>query len=525
MPRLLPPLMRPVLGLVLLLLLAAGWACALPVVLDEAAARHLLLRTGFAPTPGEVRPLLGLSPAQAVDRLLAEAGAESRRGEPRLAPPAFTREPIATTLGRLSDEERKRALVEQQLQIFELRGWWLQQMTLSPAPLAERMTLFWHNHFATSQQKVRQPQGMWIQHRLLRREALGDFGALLHGIARDPAMLVYLDGASNRDRAPNENFAREVMELFTLGEGHYGERDIKEAARAFSGWTVDRADWQAAFRPRRHDHGVKTVLGRSGRFDGDAVLDILLAQPAAPPFVAAKLWREFVSPEPSGAAEQAELERVARRLGQGWQIAPALRELLLSEAFWAEANRAALIKSPVELVVGSFRQFGVRQPDGMAAALMSTRMGQALFMPPNVKGWPGYTDWIDANQLLERRRFAERLLRGRDDGVAPMLVGAEPPERMGMREMAPDMNEPMKRRERFIARLDQVAGQRMTAGFDAEAWLARHGAWPDREPTPAARAAIEAELLAAPAVNPVPAGTTGLAVLRALALDPAYQLK
>ena len=524
MSHLLPPLLtRLALGLVLLI--AAAWARALPLVLDEAAARHLLLRTGFAPTVDDVRPLLGLSPAQAVDRLLAEAAAETRRATPRLAPPAFTGAAIATPLGRLSEDERKRALVQQQLQIFELRGWWLQQMSQSPAPLAERMTLFWHNHFATSQQKVRQPQGMWIQHKLLRREALGDFRALLHAIARDPAMLVYLDGASNRDRAPNENFAREVMELFTLGEGHYGERDIKEAARAFSGWTVDRVDWQAAFRPRLHDYGSKTVLGRSGRFDGDAVLDILLAQPAAPRFVATKLWREFVSPEPASEAEGTELERVARRLVQGWQIAPALRELLLSEAFWADANRAALIKSPVELVVGSFRQFGVSQPDGMAAALMSTRMGQALFMPPNVKGWPGYTDWIDANQLLERRRFAERLLRGRDDGVAPMMAGTDAPERMSAREMAPDMNEPMKRRERFIARLDEVAGQRMTAGFDPEAWLARHGAWPDREPTPSARAAIEAELLAAPAVNPVPAGTSGLAVLRALALDPAYQLK
>ncbi|MEN9544225.1 MAG: hypothetical protein RLZZ598_1058, partial [Pseudomonadota bacterium] len=375
------------------------------------------------------------------------------------------------------------------------------------------------------QQKVRQPQGMWIQHQLLRREALGDFRALLHGIARDPAMLVYLDGASNRDRAPNENFAREVMELFTLGEGQYNERDIKEAARAFSGWTVDRGDWQAQFRPRLHDDGRKTVLGRSGRFDGDAVLDILLAQPAAPRFIATKLWREFVSPGPVGAAEQAELEHVAQRLSQNWQIAPALRELLLSEAFWADANRATLIKSPVELVVGSFRQFGVRQPDGMAAALTSTRLGQALFMPPNVKGWPGYTDWVDANQLLERRRFAQRLLRGRDEGLTSRPASVEPSERMETPAMAADANEPLKRRERFLARLDQVATQRIATGFDADGWLARHGAWPDREPSLQARTEMEAVLLAAPAVNPVPAGTTGLAMLRALALDPAYQLK
>ena len=507
-------LMRALLGPLLALLLASG-AQALPTTLDEAAARHLLLRTGFAPTPQEIAPLLGLSPAQAVDRLLTEARTETRRDAPRVPPPAFTAAAIATPLNRLSDDERKRALFEQQRQTLELRAWWLQQMSTSPAPLAERMTLLWHNHFATSQQKVRQPQGMWVQQQLLRREALGDFRALLHGVARDPAMLIYLDGASNRDRAPNENFAREVMELFTLGEGQYGERDVKEAARAFSGWTVDRVDWEARFRPRLHDDGSKTVLGRTGRFDTDAVLDILLAQPAAPRFIAAKLWREFVSPEPASATERAELERVAQRLAGGWQIAPTLRELLLTEAFWADANRAALIKSPVELVVGAFRQFDVQQSDGLSAAVLTTRMGQALFMPPNVKGWPGYTDWIDANQLLERKRFAERLLRGRDDGMVAMLPAAD----------GADMMDAAKRKDRVLARLDQAAGRRMVAGFDPDAWLQRHGAWTDREPSAAARATIERELLAEPAVNPVPAGTVGLAYLRALALDPSYQLK
>jgi uncharacterized protein (DUF1800 family) len=329
---------------------------------------------------------------------------------------------------------------------------------------------------------------MFIQQQLLRTHALGSFAELLHGIARDPAMLIYLDGAANKAQAPNENFAREVMELFTLGEGQYREQDIQEAARAFSGWTVDRADWSARLRPRLHDGGSKTLFGRSAAYDADGALDQLLAQPAAPRFIAGKLWREFVSPVP----ETATLERVAARLrGSGWRIDAALRELLLSDAFWAPAARAALIKSPVELTVGTLRQFDAKfdmQADAMLPiARASAKLGQSLFAPPNVKGWPGYTDWIDSTTLLERKRFTERLFRGVEMGGAEKGGG-------GLR-------------------------------FDADAWLAPLGAHADREPDAAIKARIELAVLAAPPVNPLPAGTVGLSMLRALSLDPAFQLK
>jgi hypothetical protein len=200
-------------------------------------ARHLLNRVGFGATDAEVRDYASLERTQAVERLLGGA-----RREAFLRPPAFVDAPFEPyyRIRQMSPEERmaaQRRLVEQGL---ELRAWWLREMLVTPSPLTERMTLFWHNHFATSQQKVRLAQLMYRQNALLRREALGNFGTMLHAIAKDPAMLVYLDNAGSRKQAPNENFAREVMELFTLGEGHYGERDVKEAARAFTGWSLDR---------------------------------------------------------------------------------------------------------------------------------------------------------------------------------------------------------------------------------------------------------------------------------------------
>src|SRR5258706_9423752 len=277
----------------LALFVLAGAAQAAPIGYE--GARHFLNRTGFGATDAEVRKFAALERNQAVDRVLATA-----RREPSVQPPAFvdaTFEPFYR-IKQMSAEERKagdRRLFEQG---FELRAWWLREMIATPSPLSERMTLFWHGHFATSQQKVRANQLMYRQNALLRREALGNFATLLHAVAKDPAMLVYLDNAGSRMQAPNENFAREVMELFTLGEGRYTEQDVKEAARAFTGWSLDRETGQYLFRPGVHDTDSKTVLGRSGDLDGDAVLEILLAQPSTADFVAAKLWREFVSPNP-----------------------------------------------------------------------------------------------------------------------------------------------------------------------------------------------------------------------------------
>jgi uncharacterized protein (DUF1800 family) len=472
-------------------------AHAAPASMTPADVRHLLERSGFAPSPAEVAPWVGLSAEQAVDRLIADAR-HATQAPPATPLPAFTQEPVRTPLGQLPEDERVQARRQERDDVLALSAWWLEEMRVTRTPLAERMTLFWHNHFATSMQKVRQAQGMYVQHGLLRREALGSFRDLLHGVARDPAMLIYLDGAANRREAPNENFAREVMELFTLGEGHYTEADIREAARAFSGWTVDRRVWQARWRPKLHDDGEKTLLGTRGRFGPDEALDVMLAQPAAATFVASKLWREFVSPQPDAAG----VARVAQRLRQsGWRIDAALRELFLSDAFWSPQARGVLVKSPVELTIGSLRQFEIELDDFAPVVALDRRLGQALLMPPNVKGWPGGDAWIDATTLLERKRFAERLFRAVEMDETKRMTDATA-------SMKPD-------RERGPLAVKADFGR----------WLQPFGTAPDRVPDGPTEAALASAVLAIAPVNPVPAGTVALNHLRALALDPAYQLK
>jgi uncharacterized protein (DUF1800 family) len=369
-------------------------------------------------------------------------------------------------------------------------------MAVTPSPFSERMTLFWHGHFATSQQKVRSVPLMYRQHELLRREALGSFRTLLHGIAKDPAMLVYLDNAGSRREAPNENFAREVMELFTLGEGHYGERDVKEAARAFTGWSVDREAGEFRYRRLWHDAGEKTVLGRTGRLDGTAVLDVLLAHPRTAEHVTGKLWREFVSPTPD-ASEVRRLAAVFR--GGGYEVKPLLRALFLSEAFWDEGNRASLIKSPVDLIVGTLRTFGMQPMDYRPAAFAVAALGQNLFTPPNVKGWPGGEAWIDASTLLARRQWVDRVFRGTDD----MAAAAAP-----MRETP---GEPMRRTlERGMA----------SYAFEPVRWSrAVESGLADR------KAHVTAVVLAAAPANAVPDATDEAAFVRALVADPVYQLR
>jgi uncharacterized protein (DUF1800 family) len=318
---------RQLLALLALMLAASSPARSAPAVLGSADARHLLNRAGFAASPAEIEAFASLTRAQAVERLLA-----STRGESVTPPPAWTSEPFQPLrpIRDMTPEERLALQRERREKALELKAWWIEEMRTTPSPLTEKMTLFWHNHFVSGEQKVRSPQLMYRQNRLLRVHALGNFATLLHAVARDPAMVIYLDSASNRKAQPNENFAREVMELFTLGEGHYTERDVKEAARAFTGWSLDRDTGEFLFRRGQHDEGVKTVLGREGNLGGEDVLDLLLAHPRTAEHVVEKLWREFVSPLP----EAAEVKRVARAYREsGYDIKVALRALLTSDAF------------------------------------------------------------------------------------------------------------------------------------------------------------------------------------------------
>ena len=378
--------------------------------LDDDQARFFLTRTGFAPNATELAAFTGLSRAEAVKQLLQKAALDAPVAGPEWATAPVQRRKRNQNMS--FDERKVQRQLEQQ-RIVALRSWWLGQMLVTPNPLAERMTLFWHNHFVSSQQKVQFAQLMYQQNQLLRQHALGNFGVLLHAASKDPAMLIYLDNANNRKGAPNENFAREVMELFALGEGHYSEQDIKEAARAFTGWSIERETGEFVWRPQFHDKGVKTVLGKSGSFDGDAVLDILLAQPACAEFIVHKLWGEFIAPAP----DPLEVQRIARLFrASDYDIKVALRELFSSPAFWATENRAQLIKSPVELVIGTLKQFNFSYADPLPFSFAVAQLGQNLFSPPNVKGWPGGDAWINSSSLLARKSVLERLFRAIEMG-------------------------------------------------------------------------------------------------------------
>jgi uncharacterized protein (DUF1800 family) len=485
-------------------------ALAVPVAAQAVAmgpeeARHLLNRAGFGASPHEIAEYAQLARPEAVDRLLA-----GTRKSATVPAPDWVKEPITPPrVLRSASREERQAFQEQEIRRgFDLRTWWLGEMLGTPSQLTERMTLFWHNHFVSAQQKVRYTRLMYEQNVLLRRHATGNFGDLLHAVAKDPAMVIYLDSASNRKGKPNENFAREVMELFALGEGRYTEQDIREAARAFTGWSIDPDAGGFVFRKVLHDDGPKTVLGRTGNFDGDAVLDILLAQGATAEFVVAKLWREFVSPEP----EPQEVKRIAARFrGARYDTKVALREIFLSPAFWAAENRAALIKSPVDLVVGTMRALDFQVGDPLPLALVVAGLGQNLFSPPNVKGWPGGEAWINSSTLLARKQFAERIFRADE---MPRIALAEMNRRGADADLARvrgfgRMGE--AGRERFVRALYEIQ-------FDPQRWLGQF-------PGAVSQADIAGALLAREPVNPVPPDATPRELVRRLALDPVYQLK
>jgi uncharacterized protein (DUF1800 family) len=371
-------------------------------------ARHLLSRTAFAAPDAEVKAFAKLTRAEAADRLVKAANPVAVTAAPTWVGDALE---VPVKMRGLTQEQRQELNRRYQEQTFVLREWWFREMLNTPSPLTEKMTLFWHNHFATSQQKVRFTPYMFNQNMTFRRNALGNFGTMLHEIARDPAMLIYLDAANSRKEQPNENFAREVMELFTLGEGHYTEKDIKEVARAFTGWSVDRDTGKYMFRRVSHDYGKKTIFDKTGDFEGDQVLDMLLARPETAQFITRKLWREFVAP----VLDENEIKRMAAiYLESGYNTGKLMRTMLASDAFYAPENRAALIKSPVEFVVGTLKTFEIDPPNMRPFVLSSALLGQNLFSPPNVKGWPGGEAWINSASLLARKQLVDRLFRNED---------------------------------------------------------------------------------------------------------------
>ena len=394
---------------------------------NYAAAAHLLNRAGFGGPPAEIERLVKLGPEQAVSQLVDFEKIPDTTPDPDWAKPDPDKVARLQAMRQAGEEERRQMQREEQRtqreRITDLRGWWLQRMAKGPRPLQEKMALFWHGHFATSVEKVRDAYLMWRQNVLFRRLATGNWQELLIEAGKDPAMLIWLDQAQSRKQRPNENFAREVMELFALGEGHYTEKDITEAARALTGWTLDQSRQNFSYRPMAHDDRVKTVFGKTGNFDGEEVLKLIVAQPQAGHFVTAKLWHYFAGEMPAANLNTA-LATLFRENGNNFKS--LLHAVFRSEEFYAPSLMRNQVKSPVQWLVGTVRMLEGELPTALACWALTRNLGQDLFAPPNVKGWDGGLAWITTNNLLTRYNQAAALVQGDMSTVAVGNFGNKP---------------------------------------------------------------------------------------------------
>ena len=398
------------------------------------AAAHLLNRAGFGGPPTEINRLLALGPVRAVSHLVDFESIAETTPAPAWAQPDPERGEKLRAARQASPEERQKMQRAQQQnerdRIVELRAWWLQLMATGPRPLQEKMTLFWHGHFATSAEKVRDAYLMWRQNALFRRLTTGNWSQLLIEVAKDPAMLVWLDQAQSRKEHPNENFAREVMELFTLGEGHYTERDITEGARALTGWSYDRQTQDFVARPMWHARGSKTIFGETGYFNGEDFLEMVVAQPQSARFISAKLWNYFAGEWPS---EELATALAATFRDGGYNFKPLLRTMFLSEEFYSPTLIRNQVKSPVQWLVGSVRVLERPLPPPLVCLGLTRNLGQDLFAPPNVKGWDGGLSWITTNTLLARYNEAATLVQGE---LAPAVASMNPKRPNASRQFA-----------------------------------------------------------------------------------------
>ena len=379
-------------------------------------------RAGFGGPPAEIEKLADLGLERAVSHLLDYEKIPDPTPNPDWAKPnpeevAKYREAILNGTPEQKEQAKKEDRQLQLRRTLELRGWWLKRMASGPRPFQEKMVLFWHGHFATSVEKVRNPYFMWRQNELFRRLATGNWQQLLTEAGKDPAMLLWLDQAKSKKDHPNENFAREVMELFALGEGHYTEHDIAEAARALTGWSLDYPTQNYIFRPYFHDNGDKTIFGRTGNFDGEDFIAMIVAQPQSARFITAKIWNYFAGQVPAEDLND-DLAAVLRANGNNFK--PMLRALFRSEQFYAPDIIRNQVKSPVQWLVSSVRILESELPPPIVSWGMLRQLGQDLFAPPNVKGWDGGVTWITTNTLLTRYNDAQALVEGQ---LPPLTAG------------------------------------------------------------------------------------------------------
>ena len=391
-------------------------------------AQHLLNRAGFGGTPHQITSLQNLGLDQAVNYLVDyQQSPESRRTEPEvdlniIRPPSPEQRQLIRRARQEHDEElisrlqreRNMRQGEDRQQMRQLVQWWLSRMISTPRPLEEKLTLFWHGHFASNHRTVRDSYLMYKQNRFFRQNANGSFSRLVHGIIKDPAMLRFLDNNRNVKRKPNENLARELMELFTLGEGHYTEDDIKNGARALTGYTYVDNDF--LFNRRMHDDSQKTIFGKHGNFNGEDFVNMLLDRPECSRFIMYKLYKYFVSEVADGVTGVA--ESVCGRLGrqlvkQQYELRPVLKTLFKSRHFYDPVIMGNMIKGPAHLVVGTVRTLDTPTRNIGVLADSMEMMGQQLFDPPTVAGWEGGRTMINTSTLFVRHNLCTYLITGK----------------------------------------------------------------------------------------------------------------
>jgi uncharacterized protein (DUF1800 family) len=358
---------------------------------------HLHRRAGFAATWSEIQRDLKDGPKISIDRLL------SGKTRSQFVPQDFDRVAALLADAAVSAGEPAR-----------LKAWWVYRMLFGPDPLGERLTLMWHNHFATSNAKVDDLAAMRRQNDLFRALGLNPFGELLTAVVRDPALLLWLDASANRKEHPNENLGRELMELFTLGIGNYSEDDVKNAARALTGWTVEDGEFHDV--TARHDGGNKTILGKKGSWKGEDLLKILLEHPATSRRLAVRLGEQFFG---EGALDKTGLDALTELLRRNnLRVGRAVETILRSRVFFAEKNLGTRVLSPVEYVIGAVRALEMLEPPPSTVALADwiTLLGQDLFYPPNVFGWPGGRRWINTRSVVGRANCVAALVGGSSAG-------------------------------------------------------------------------------------------------------------
>jgi len=398
------------------------------VITNQLKNQHLLLRAGFGPMAEDIPMLKNASQKSLLNALI-----KSSSGSPEylnVAPSMF--KGLVMGIGdearmqkkEMSEDQKKQLRKQSRQELKSLNLAWLDEMVNSPSQLREKMSLFWHGHFASRNLNI------YYQQMLLdciRRNALGNFGDLFREVSKSAAMINFLNNNQNRKDHPNENFAREVMELFTMGRGHYDERDVKEAARAFTGWGAN-AQGEFVFRNFQHDDGTKTFLGKSGNFDGDDILDILLEQKQTARFITGKIYRFFVNDQP----DQERVDLLANRFYDShYDIKDLLETIFSGEWFYDPRNIGSRIKSPVELLVGIRRMLPMEIDNEEVLLMVQRLLGQLLFYPPNVAGWPGGTAWIDSSSLMFRMRLPQIIYESDEFQMRPK---DDDDQMMGMHE-------------------------------------------------------------------------------------------